>query len=80
MHFCSLNKEFLGLGYDFYAPMIENYGVMTFELYQCKVCKKLFYVNKVFMSETYRERFNDKVDDVKKIGYKPIGELIKVGS
>jgi hypothetical protein len=78
MHLCFLSKEFLGLGYDFYSPLIDNYGVMTFELFQCRKCKKLFYVSQVFMSDVLRERFNDRLNDIEKVGYKPIGELIKV--
>lgn len=77
MHLCYLNKEFLGLGYDFYQPTIENYGLMTFELYRCKKCGKLFYKNKIFMPDTFRKVFSLKVESVKEIGYKPIGELIK---
>lgn len=70
------NKEFLGLGCDVYQPISDTYGMMTCELYRCKVCGRLFYRNKIFISETCRRIFDEKFEDIKNIGYKPIGELI----
>lgn len=80
MHLCHFNKEFLGLCYDFYQPRIDNYGIITFKLYRCKKCGRFFYEDKDYSSDTFRNTFKIKIQSIREIGYKPIGELIKVNS
>lgn len=77
MHLCFLNKEFVGLGYDFYQPLTSNHGVYTYKLYRCRKCGRLIYKNKNFFEITFRHSFEEKVDDLKKIGYKTLIELLK---
>lgn len=76
MHICSFNNEFLGLGYDFYKPTFDNYGVMTFELYQCKRCKRLTYRNILRFDDTWNDIHYQTIEKIKKAGYKSIGELL----
>lgn len=77
MHICFFNKEFVGLGYDFYRPLSSNYGVVTFKLYRCKICGRLFYEDKKHMDDIYESCFNATVQKVKDVGYKPVGLLVE---
>jgi len=77
LHICFLNKEFVGLGYDFYQPVSTSYGIVTFKLYHCKICGRLFCEDKKYMSDSYESMFNKTVENVKNVGYKPVGLLVE---
>lgn len=76
-HLCKRNLEFIGLGYDFYNPSINNYGVMTFKLFKCKKCNRLFYKDKHFMEDMFEDMFDRRLLKLQNAGYEPIGILIK---
>ena len=78
MHICCLNKEFRGLGYKPYPSSLYRNCAVTFELYQCKKCGKLYFKNHTFIQDDFVGPFNAKIRDLQLFGYKPLGQLITI--
>jgi len=75
-HFCKYNLKFLGLGYDIYSPKTYNFGIVSFKLYQCKKCGKLFYKNKNYFKDIFIKLHVYKLKELDCLGYKNINKII----
>lgn len=75
MHICRFNLKFIGLGYNSVGG--AGYNFITFELYKCEKCGRFIFKNKQKYSSTiYFSLYQEKLDQVRAMGYSSLAELI----